>query len=287
MNRLRQRALTFGVLIGIGLLLVFLSRAGALRPLITVLIAPLQSVERLFTAGSRAVGGGGAERLTYNELVERNRELEAAVASLQVEVVRLREIEQDHERLSGLLDYASSHEEQSLVTGDVVARETSGFLRYIIINRGARDGVEVGDPVITDMGLVGRVADVTATAAWVRLAVDQGSAVNARLQDARAEGTVVGQLQGGLRMQHIPREAVIEEGDLVLTSGLGGNFPAGIVIGQVVSVRQQVAELFQEAEIRPTVDFDHLEIVSVVTDFEPIDLSAFDETIEEGGEEPE
>jgi rod shape-determining protein MreC len=285
MNRSRQRTITFGVLMGASLLLVVMARAGVLRPLKTVLMAPLQPAERLLTTGSRALAGSGEAQLTYEELVERNRELEAAVAALQVEVVRLREIEQDHQRLSGLLNYATSHQDQSLVTGDVVARETSGFLRYIIINRGARDGVEVGDPVITDMGLVGRVADVTATAAWVRLAIDPGSAVNTRLQNARAEGTVVGQLQGGLRMQYIPREAVIEEGDLVLTSGLGGHFPADIVIGQVVSVRQQEAELFQEAEIRPTVDFERLEIVSVITDFEPVDLSTFEETEEEGGGE--
>jgi rod shape-determining protein MreC len=114
----------------------------------------------------------------------------------------------------------------------------------------------------------------------VRLIIDQSSAVNARLQDARAEGTVFGQLQGTLLMDLIPQEALVEPDEMVLTSGLGGKFPAGIVIGQVTSVQRQPAELFQQAQMRPLVDFDHLEIVSVITSFEPIDTTIF-ETVEE------
>ncbi|MEM4725137.1 MAG: rod shape-determining protein MreC, partial [Candidatus Hadarchaeum sp.] len=199
---------------------------------------------------------------------------------LQVEIVRLREIERDYQRLSGLVDYRGEHPDQSLVTANVIARDTSSYLRWIIINRGARDGIQVGQPVISDLGLVGRVEDVASNAAWVRLANDPGSAINARLQNARGEGTVVGQLQGNLRMIYIPQQVPVEVGDIALTSGLGGNFPPNIVIGQVSSVRRQQAALFQEAEIRPTVDYNNLTLVAVITSFEPIDLSIFDETIE-------
>jgi rod shape-determining protein MreC len=227
------------------------------------------------------------EDLSPEEQRERIRELESALAELQVEIVRLREIEQDYYRLSNLLDYATGHEEQQLVTADVIARDTSGYLRWIIINQGARAGIQVGDPVISASGLVGRVEDIAANASWVRLVNDQNSSVNAWLQNARAEGAVIGQLRGGLRMLFIPQEALVEPGDLVLTSGLGGNFPADIVIGQVTSIRQQEAELFQQAEVRPTVDFDHLELVSVIISFEPVDVTIFDAQIEEfEGESP-
>ena len=130
----------------------------------------------------------------------------------------------------------------------------------------------------SDLWLVGRVEKVAANAAWIRLEIDQASAINAILQTSRAEGTVVGQLQGGLRMEYIPQQAQIEANDLVLTSGLGGDFPADIVIGQVTSVRRQQADLFQEAEIRPTVDFSSLKIVSVITSFKPVDISSFQQT---------
>jgi rod shape-determining protein MreC len=272
-------------LVMVSLALIVLSRGGALRPLQTVTFAPLQPVQRQITTLTTNFALRSQERRELEEIRERNNELERTLAAYQVEIVRLREIERDYNRLSELLDYSLRYEEQGFLTADVISRDTSGFLRYIIINQGARDGVRVGQPVISEGGLVGRVEDVTATAAWVRLVVDQRSAVNARLQDTRAEGTVVGQLTGGMRMQFVSQEAELAEGELVLTSGLGGNFPPSIVVGQVASVRAQEAELFQEAEIRPTVDFGTLELVSVIVEFEPTDPSLFDETIEQELEE--
>lgn len=282
MRREQNRLLTFAALILVTLAIIVLgSRSGILRPLISVLIGPLGSLAGAITDGADSVADLSEEQPDLETLREQNRELERTVAELQVEIVRLREIERDYYRISDLLDYAANNPDQILVTGDTIARDTSGYLRWIIINRGARDGIQVGDPVINDLGLVGRVEDVAANAAWVLLANDPNSAINAVTQTSRAEGTVVGQLQGGLRMQYISREAVIEIGDLVVTSGLGGRFPANIVIGQVTSVRSQQAALFQEAEIRPIVDFNRLEIVSVITSFESVDPTVFDEVIEE------
>ena len=285
MRRVRNRTLFLAALLVSSLALVVLSQGGALRFAQTVLFAPFQPIQRQINTLASNITIRSQARRELEELRERNRELERTLAAYQVDIVRLREIERDYERLADLVDYSLSNTEQGLLTADVISRDTSGFLRYIIINRGARDGIRVGQPVISAGGLVGRVGEVTATAAWVRLAIDQSSAVNTRLQDSRAEGTVVGQLTGGMRMQFIPQEAEIEEGELALTSGLGGNFPPDIVIGQVASVRTQEAELFQEAEIRPTVDFDRLEIVTVITSFEPVDPSLFDETIEQELEE--
>jgi rod shape-determining protein MreC len=276
----RTRTILLLAAVAGGLLLI--SRTGIGNALTTVLVEPLRPLAGLFSGGTAAAETAvQGEELTPQEQRERIQELESALASLQVEMVHLREIEQDYHRLSELLDYATGHEDQELVTADVIARDTSGYLRWIIINRGARAGIQSGDPVISASGLVGRVEDVSADASWVRLVNDQSSAINGWLQNARAEGTVMGQLRGSLRMSFIPQEAVVEPGDLVLTSGLGGNFPAGIVIGQVTSVRQQEAELFQQAEVRPMVDFDHLELASVIISFEPVDISVFEEQLQE------
>lgn len=285
MRRFGNRTVTLAALLAASLTVLVLSRGGATRPLETIAFAPLQPIQRLLNNVSTGFITRSEQRREIEALQARVQELEQTVAAYQVDLVRLREIERDYNRLSELLDYSTQAQGQELLVADVIGRDTSGFLRYIVINRGARDGVRVGQPVISDRGLVGRVGDVTATAAWVRLAIDQDSAINARMQNTRTEGTVVGQLAGGMRMQFIPQEAVIEEGDLVLTSGLGGNFPADIVIGQVASVRAQEAELFQEAEIRPTVDFDRLELVSVITAFEPVDPTLFEETIEQESEQ--
>jgi len=93
-----------------------------------------------------------------------------------------------------------------------------------------------------------------------------------------AQGSVVGLDSGGLRMRFIPLNASVQEGDIVVTSGLGGNPPPGIVIGVVTSKLRQELDLYQEAEIRSLIDFDTLEIMLVVTSFRPIDLSVFEQS---------
>jgi rod shape-determining protein MreC len=277
LHRPPNRLITLGILIVLAMCLVLAgSRLGILRTLTGVVMAPLSPVARMLTGGADFAAGLTDDQPDYATLRERERELERTVARLQIEIVQLKEIEQDYHRLSGLLDYKSAHQDQSLVTADVIARDTSGYLRWVIINRGVRDGIRIGNPVISDQGLVGYVDDIAANTAWVRLIIDQSSAVNAQLQNAQAEGTVFGQLQGTLLMDLIPQEMLIEPDDMVLTSGLGGKFPAGIVIGQVTSVQRQPAELFQQAQLRPMVDFERLEIVSVITSFQTIDTTIFE-----------
>jgi len=284
MRRQSRRLFTFGLFVLLTLVILIAGGRGAiLRPLINIVMIPLAPITGLITRGTDGAAAVLQPPEDVTTLRDQNRELERAVAELQVEIVRLREIERDYQRLSGLVNYAAENPDQSLITADVIARDTSSYLRWIIINRGARDGIQVGNPVISDLGLVGLVENVAANSAWIRLVNDPGSLVNVRTQKTRAEGIVVGQLQGGLRMENIPQSSIMEVGDLALTSGLGGSFPGDIVIGQVTSVRKQPAALFQEAEIRPTVDFDNLDIVSVITAFLPVDPSLFQEEIQGGG----
>lgn len=281
MRRANRRLFTFGlfILLTLGLISVG-SRSGLMRPLLSLITTPLAPLASLLTGGTEGVIGLTEQQEDYETLLEENRELQRTVAELQVEIVQLREIERDYDRLSGLVNYAAQHTDQSVVTANVIARDTSSYLRWIILNRGARDGIQVGNPVISDLGLVGQVENVAANMAWVRLANDPGSLINVQTQGSRAEGLLIGQLQGGMRMEKIPQTQLMEVGDLVLTSGLGGTFPPDIVIGQVTSVRKPPAELFQTAEVRPTVDYNNLDIVMVITNFRPVDTSVFDEQIQ-------
>ena len=208
---------------------------------------------------------------------ERIAELEEQLARRQVELIRLREAASDYERLVSLLGYISALEEQEFITADVIAVEQTGIARNIIINRGTRDGIAIGMPVATELGLVGRIVGVGANASQVQLITDENSSVSTRLQTTRAHGSIIGQASGALRLTMVDLDEEIRQGDLVITSGLGGNFPADIVVGQVTSVRQFEFELFQEAEVRSLIDFASLEFVLVVTSFEPIDLTAFGE----------
>jgi rod shape-determining protein MreC len=258
------------------LAMIALSVVGLIAPAEGLLAVPLQ----LFQGAINSVvqgGGGFAEQLVaIQNLQQRNEDLEAALSAFQSEIVELREIRHDYDRIAELLDYTRSRQNEEFVVADVIGRDISAFTRVIFINRGARDGLTEGMPVVTEKGLVGRITQVSATAAQVMLITDPVSAVNARLLNSRAEGSVQTQA-GGLRMTFIDLNAVLQEGDTVITSGLGGNFPEGIIIGQVTSIRQFEAELFQETEVRSLNDFERLENVLVITNFQPVDLSVFEQ----------
>ena len=125
-------------------------------------------------------------------------------------------------------------------------------------------------PVVTERGLVGRVHKVGPVSSTVLLITDPSSGVPALLQRNRLVGVVNGRAGSEPVMDYIPQDADVSEGDLVITSGLGGGFPKNLVIGQIVAVHQRDYEMFQQATIRPTVDFDHLEFVQVITNFKPL-----------------
>jgi rod shape-determining protein MreC len=128
-------------------------------------------------------------------------------------------------------------------------------------------------PVVTDQGLVGRIDAVSPSASRVQLVTDAGSAVNVRLQSSQKEAILNGSVTGDLTMEMIPQDLQIPQGEVVLTSGLGGSYPANLFIGQVVSVRQQENALFQSAAIQAVVDFSSLKAVLVITNFKPVDIT--------------
>ena len=256
--------------------LLLLSIAGILRPVEGIAAAPLTGIAGLFNRIGLAVNQALEELSSLGQLRDRIAALEGQLAQRQIELIQLREAASDYDRLASLLSYTTALEEQEFLTADVIAIDQSGIARNIIINRGTRDGVDIGMPVTTDLGLVGRIVDVSANAAQVQLIINENSAVSTRLQTTRAEGSIIGQASGVLRMTFIDLSEEILQGDLVITSGLGGNFPPDIVVGQVTSTRQFEFELFKEAEVRSLIDFDALEFVLVVTSFQPIDLTVFD-----------
>lgn len=259
-------------------ILMGLSAFGIIAPLENILAAPLNLLSRVTTSLSLSTSDAALSFSDIEALRERNAELEVQLAELTGEVVQLREIASDYERLSDLLEYTSSTINQEFVTADVIGQGQIGFVRSIIINKGTRDGIAIGMPVVTELGLIGRIWRITANSSQVQLVTDQNSFVSGRLQTSRAEGTIGGEgLEAGqLEMLFIPLDSEIPVGDIVVTSGLGGNFPPDMVIGQVVSVRNLEFELTQEAQVASLVDFATLEFVLVVTSFEPADISAFE-----------
>lgn len=206
-------------------------------------------------------------------LRQRNAELESDVAELQAQVIQLQQQVGQTAILAALLDFAQANPTNRFRAAAVIGRDPSPFLHYVIINRGSNDGILRGMPVVTEQGLVGRVDAVIADAARVQLITDPASSVNVRLQNADEEASLVGSLTGDVILDLIPQDAVVKTGDLVLTSGLGGGYPPDLIVGQVVNVRSRDYDLFQQATVQPVVDFNRLQIVLVIVNFKPVDIS--------------
>ena len=274
---LHNRGFLFALSVTLALVLILLSVSGNLRPLESIIAFPLTIVSGVLNQLALRLSGDIEDLSELRYLRQRVIDLEELVGQYQSEQIALREIQYDFDRMATLLNYAQTNETARYLAAEIIATETSGLLQGIIINRGSRDGVTVGMPVVTVLGLVGRIVDVKANAAQVLLVTDVNSAVSSRLQSTRAQGSVQGGFGGGLRMTLIPLDAVIQLNDIALTSGLGGNFPADLVIGQVSSIRQFEFELFQEAEVSSLIDFDALEFVLIITSFQPVDLSVFED----------
>jgi rod shape-determining protein MreC len=273
-----NRAVFFVVCIAITVGLIVASRAGVLAPVESVLATPLNAVSGVLNRFGLTINDNLSRFSDVQTLQKRIDELETALALYQSELVDLREINSDYQRLADLLKYTTAVRNQEFVTANVVAVDESGILRTITVDKGTRDGISVGMPVVTGQGLVGRVIKVSANAAQIMLVTEPSSAVSARLQTSRAEGTVRGTRAGTLEMDMIPLDSQASSGDLVITSGLGGNFPPDIVLGQVTSVRLADSGLNQVAQIHSLINFDTLEFVLIVTNFQPVDLSVFNQS---------
>lgn len=206
-------------------------------------------------------------------LRQSNAELEAEVARLQAQVVQLQGQVADTQALAALVNFSRSNPESDYTAASVIGRDPSPFLRYIIIDKGSNQGLRRGMPVVTDQGLVGRVDAVIGSAARVQLITDPTSAVNVRLDKADREAVLTGTLAGDLALDLVPQDVSLELGDVVFTSGLGGNYPPDLIIGQVMTARRRDSDLFQQALIQPIVDFAQLKIVLVITDFRPVNIA--------------
>lgn len=206
-------------------------------------------------------------------LRQQNAELQNEVAELQAQVIQLQQQVGETQVLAALVDFSRARPENTYRAAAVIGRDPSPFLHYVIINRGSNDGIRRGMPVVTDQGLVGRVDAVIANAARVQLITDPASSINVRLQNAEEEGALVGSVTGDVVMEQIPQDAEVETGDLVLTSGLGGGYPPDLIVGQVVNIRSRDYDLFQQATVQPVVDFNRLQIVLIIVNFQPVDIS--------------
>jgi rod shape-determining protein MreC len=250
-----------------------LALSGYLTSASRIVVDPIVSAQTWLAKRYQAIQSLITQPEDINALRQSNAKLEAENSRLQVQIIELEQQVAEAQLLSTLVDYERRHVENEYVAAAVIARDLSPFMHYVIIDRGSDDGLRKGMPVITQQGLVGNIAAVTSGAARVQLINDPGSSINVILQQSAVEGVVNGQITGEIELDMVSKNATIQPGELVLTSGLGGKYPANLVIGQVVTIRSEAYALFQSASVQPAVDFSQLEIVLIVTNFQPEDIS--------------
>ena len=272
----RIRWATFAILIGIALLLTVLDRTGNLDAAFGVIRNPITSIMGFTAARSQALDdvlAGPRDLETARTEIAR---LEQRIDALERENEELREVEGEYQLLLDLFNRARQAPDYQRLTASVIGLDSSTAVRSIIIDKGSDDGVRVGMPVESARGLVGQVFRTTANSSQIVIITDSSSAVPARLGNSRATGILRGGGVGGsLSIDWIDLKHQVEVGEVVLTSGLGGRFPQDLVIGRVIEIDRREAELFQRAIVQTAVDFEDLEVLFVITDFEAVDTEIF------------
>jgi rod shape-determining protein MreC len=268
-NRTWQ-SLTVGLIIT-GVLVLALS--GLLNQIIGKAVSPFVSVQVWFATRFQAVVEFFTIPRDVASLREQNASLKNEVSQLQSELLQVKQQLTETDILYALLDFARTRPENKYVAASVIGRDPSPFLNYLIIDHGSDDGILKGMPVVTQQGLVGRVTAVTASAARIQLITDPASVVNIRLENAKTEAQVSGSVTGDIILEMVSPSVTLVQGDLVLTSGLGGSFPANILIGQLISPHLEQNALFQSAIVQSAVDFGNLRAVLVITNFKSVDIS--------------
>jgi rod shape-determining protein MreC len=269
-GRSRTGLLLVFTLIAIGLLV--LHESGQLQPVESVLQTVLSPIERAVSGLFTGIGDMFGAVRDLRELRDRNAELEKANQDLLTQIAGLRGLQNENNLLRQLLNFTQENPQYQYQTAAIIGRDPSPYLKFITLNAGSSQGVQPGMPVVTAGSvLVGRVDQVGLRSCKVQLLNDTTSAVNVRLQSGGVTGLAVGQADGSLLMQYIPLDAQLTANDIALTSGLGGNLPRGLVVGQVTAIEKRDVDLFQSARLRPAADYDRLTVLLVITNFQPIE----------------
>lgn len=262
------------IIIGFSIVgVLFLALSGLLGRIVGRTISPIIDVQSWLAIRVQAFEEFLTLPRDVTSLQQENSELRNEISELQSEILILKQQVSETEILYALLDFARTRPENKYIAASVIGRDPSPFLNYIIIDHGSDDGILKGMPVVTQQGLVGHIDAVTATAARVQLITDPNSTVNIRLENADSEAQVTGSVSGDLTLEMVNLDVKLEQGDLVLTSGLGGTYPADILVGQVLTPGREQNSLFQNASVQSVVDFSKLRAVLIITNFRSVDYT--------------
>jgi len=198
---------------------------------------------------------------------EENRQLRRQIDTLKVQLNKYREAAATNITLRGLLQLRETVATPT-VTAEIIGRDPSVLFKTLVINRGSKVGLCQGMPAVTADGVVGQIIDSTPNYAKVLLAIDPNSAINVVVQRSRVQGILKGD-GNEYTLHYVLKNADIREGDIIVTAGMEGLFPNGLMVGTVSKVVRGKRGRFQRIRVRPSVDFSHLETLLIILSERP------------------
>jgi rod shape-determining protein MreC len=228
-----------------------------------ILMEICSPLEKASTLVIKTVQKTFKEHVFLVNVEKENRMLKQKVTQLQEENHRMTEVKLANERLKQLLQFREATP-LSMIGAEVIGQDPSSWFKSVTVDKGERDGVKKGMAVICSAGVIGQILKTTPDYATVLLITDYNSAVDSIVQRTRAKAIVEGKGENRCQLKYLLRTEEVAVGDAVVTSGLGGNFPKGLMVGEVKKVDKKGHGVFQYAELVPSVDMTKLEEVFVI-----------------------
>lgn len=265
-----RRFLTILIII---LVVFFAARNDSKSVLNMLFVNVLSPVQTQITNLGNWVGSKKDYLASMSNVYEENQSLKNEIQELNSKNIYTGEVWAENQRLKGLLNYKQDNPRLNLVAAKIIGISPGRTRTEIIINRGRAQGLKENMPVVAANGLVGTVSMLYDNSAKVSLLSHMESAVGGVVQRSasRAVGIVNGEVvdDNYLKFAKLQRDADVQVGDMIITSGLGGVYPKGIIIGEVIKVANEDTGLLKYAVVKPRVDFSNLEEVLVLTNAAP------------------
>jgi rod shape-determining protein MreC len=230
------------------------------RKIVLEAVAPVQKV---LSASVKSISDAWLRYVLLVDIEKENKNLKNNINEFKAALILYQEGYLEAQRLRKLLDLRNDYN-YHFISAQVIGREQAALSKTILINKGAAHGLKTGMPVIAPPGLIGRLVDVSWHFSKVLLFIDENSNVGAIVQRSRTQGIISGAGPRGLILKYISKTQDVKEGDVIVSSGMGGVFPKGLLIGQVSHVDRQDASLFLKINVAPFVDFSKLEEILIL-----------------------
>lgn len=214
----------------------------------------------------------------YSTVKSENEQLAKRNDELENKLVEYDSIKSENDRLRSMVNFKDSNSSYSYIGCDIIGKSGSGYLDQFIINKGTNDGIAKNMIAVTGEGLVGQVTSVSSNWALVQSLSNENLAVSAMVESTNENsGILKGYKSTGstllTKLYYLPADSNVAEGDVILTSGLGGLYPKGIRIGKVLNVEEDKGKVMKTALVQPYVDFNKIQELFIVVPQNKIDIT--------------